>query len=129
MQGTHVYSEGLKTDEASKTQLHWTSKAPKPPKLPCFNADKTGKLCRANSVHRASPGAPAYAFMLPPGPEYCGFMDAGGERIGQSMHYDFIPSYRLDPEDFFYNALDKFYILWHDYDNANDDEIKNCSKC
>ena len=67
-----------------------------------------GKLCRANSVHRAA-RAPPYAFMLPPGLEYCGFMDAGGGRMGQSMPYLALWLHRLipspDPQDFFCNSL------------------------
>ena len=73
------------------------------------------------SIGQAS--EPAYAFMLPPGPEYRGFMDAGGGRMGQSMPYPALWLHRLipspDPQDFFCDAfcflaigdLDKSYIL------------------
>ena len=44
---------GLETDEASKTRLHWTSKAPNPQSSPALPLIKF-KLCRANSVHRAA---------------------------------------------------------------------------
>ena len=108
MQGTLVNSM-LRNRWAVQDSTQLDFKGSKPAKLPCFTADKTGKLCRANSVHRAAQRACLCFYALPPGPEYCGFMDAGGGRMGQSMPYLPLWLHRLipspDPQDFFCNSL------------------------
>ena len=98
MQGTPVHSRlRNRWGVQDSTQLEF--KGSKPAKLPCFTADKTGKLCRANSVSIGHPSAPAYAFMLwPQGPNIVVlWMPEGAEwaNLCHIFHYGFIASYHL----------------------------------